>query len=169
MRKKKTRFFASPFIMFLWIILLLVMLALWITVFIAFLQGGNDVTSKEEMRTVFMVVSLVFLLGSITFFGTCHKGFSVFEISEKGVKKSLFKVFRKTEISWDEMYEIRCYGMIDIWIFFSKTCLEGMLYNNIIKRQDILQIEYSKEIVELIRSFTDKEIINLPTKEVKNK
>lgn len=164
MRKKKTRFFASPFIMIGLIIMLLLIFGIWALFFTVYLQGGNNVNSKEEVQSLLIVVSIVVAISLVTFAGTCHKGFSVFEISKKGVKKSLFKIFKKTEISWEEMHEIRCYDMISVWIFFSKTSLEGLPYNDIIKHKDVLQIEYSKQLIELIRSFTDKEIINLPAK-----
>jgi len=143
------------------IFMLLLMLTMWTLVFVVFLQDGNNATSEKEMTHTFIVVTIVVFLSIITFFGVAHKGFSVFEISEKGVKTSLFKIFRKREISWDEMYEIRCYGMITQWLFFSKTNLEDMHYNDIIKRKDVLQIQCSKEIIDLIRTYTDKEIVNL--------
>lgn len=168
MKKRKTKFFASPFIIFGLIFMLILMLGFWI--FILFFPKADgrvidDIPKFINEMGFGLIILMIFLAGICPILGfilTAHKGFSVFEISKKGVKRSLFRIFRKTEIRWDEMEEIRYYGMIQAWFFFSKTCLEGMPYNDIIKRKDVLQLEYSNHMVELIRSFTEKEIVNLP-------
>ena len=165
--KKNFKCFASPFIMIGLVIMIVLAIAIWIfTLFFPFTNGRfiDDIPKFLDQVGFILIVPIIFagVLPVLGFGLSCYKGFSVLEISEIGVKKSLFKIFRKTEIKWDEMREIRCYGMVRRWIFFSKTCLENMSYNMIIKRKDTLQIEYSEKIVELIHSFTDKEIINLP-------
>ncbi len=91
--------------------------------------------------------------------------FSVVTINEKGAKRSFCGRFLKTEMSWAEMAEVRYYWRILPTVFFSKTVtLDGMTYEKIIKRKDVIQLALSQKVLNAIKQFTDKEIINLPEK-----
>lgn len=89
--------------------------------------------------------------------------FSVVTISEMGVKRTLFAKLCKREIRWEEMSEIRYYPRIMPFVFFVKNgSLEGLSYESIIKRKDVIQVALSKKVYNAIKQFTDKEIVNLP-------
>lgn len=88
--------------------------------------------------------------------------FSVVTISEAGVKRSTFGLF-KLEMTWEEMAEIRFFWRVMPFLFFSKTSsLEGMTYDRIIKKKDVIQVALKKKVYNAIRQYTEKEIINLP-------
>jgi len=163
MKKKKTKFFASHFLMVGSIFLLLVAWGAWIPTFIAFLQGGNNVTSREEMNiifTIFTIFTILWHLLLLIFAG--YKAFSIYEISQKGVKRSLYKVLKKREFRWDEIKQIRYICFIGGWLFFSKGDITGVSYQDLTKRKDTLQIGFRPQMLELIREFTYMDIQDLP-------
>ena len=161
-KNNKTKFYASPFIMIGLIIMLLLMFGIWALVFIVFLQGGNEVTTEVDITRVLMGVSIIVVFTIMGFVLTCHKGFTVYEITDKGIKTSLFKVFKRKELMWDEIFEIRYIIFLNHWIFISDVSLEGMSYQQIIKLKGAIQIESNKKLIDAIKQHSDKQITNLP-------
>lgn len=144
------------------IIFIMLSLGMWFFILIIFLQGGNEVTSKETMKIILVFMTFVLAISFVTFFCTAHRWFSVIEITEKGIKKSLFKIFQKTEIAWSEISEIRFCSRVGYWLLISKTKLDGVYYDDIVKRKDVIQIEFNKKIYHILRQYWKEEIINLP-------
>lgn len=161
-KNNRTKFYASPFIMIGLIIMLLLMFGIWILVFIVFMQGGNEATTKEEISRGLIIVSIYVAISLLGFALTCHKGFTVYELTDKGIKTSLFKVFKKKELLWDEIFEIRYIIFLNHWIFISDVSLEGMNYQQIIKLKGVIQIESNKKVIDCIKQYSDRQIINLP-------
>lgn len=94
--------------------------------------------------------------------------FSVVTISESGVKRASFGVLCKREIKWDEMSEMRYYPRIMPFVFLCKTgTLEGVYYDDIIKRKDVIQVTLTKKVYNAITQFTDKEIMGLSDDAIK--
>ncbi len=93
--------------------------------------------------------------------------YSVITISEKGIKRALFGVFMKVEITWEELKWMKhiCRVINNIFIS-SKTESETMTFEQAIKRYDIIQVAASKKVLKAIRQYTDKEIIGLPEEQI---
>ena len=149
--KKAVKIYASLFLGFSCIFTVLLAFACWILTLIAFLQGGNDVTSPETMRNVFIAISCILGLTIISAIRPLHRGFSLIAISERGIRKSLFRGFRKREIKWEELQELRFILWVGSWIFASKSSLQGLNYNQLKKKKDTIQIPFSKKAYDGIR------------------
>ncbi len=116
---------------------------------------------------IFDHILLIFCTGvlpTVIFVTAIPRGiFSVVTISERGVRRTLFMGRFKLEMSWEEMAEMRYYPRLLPFVFFSKTCtLDGMYYDKIIKRRDVIQVTLTKKVLQAIRQNTTREIINLP-------
>lgn len=155
--KKKYRFFASIPMMIAMIIILIVGFGLLIFIF-------SEPERYENFTWIIYVIFAVFLgiFPLFAFIITAHRWFSIIEITEKGIKKSLFKIFQKTEIAWSEISEIRFCSRVGYWLLISKTKLDGVYYDDIVKRKDVIQIEFNKKIYHILRQYWKEEIINLP-------
>lgn len=158
-KKKTVKVYASLFLGFGYIFLLLLGFGCWTLTLIIFLQGGNNATTPETARNVFIVVSCVLVFALITVALLLHRGFGAIVVSERGITKSLFRVFHKREIKWEELYELRLIGLFSVWLFASKSSLEGLDYHQIIKRKDTIQITFSKKIFNGIRQYCDLPLV----------
>jgi hypothetical protein len=164
-KNNQTKFYASPFIMIGLIIMLLLMFGIWTLVFIVFVKGGNEATTNEEISRGFIIVSIYFAISLLGFALTCHKGFTVYQLTNDGIRTSLFRIFKRKELMWDEVFEIRHIIFLNHWIFISDVSLEGMNYQQIIKLKNVIQIESNKKLIDSIRQYSDKQIINLPNQQ----
>lgn len=171
--KPKTKFFASKAAISIAVLIFASVLAIWIGVFIVFLQDGNEITSKQEMGWIVAFVTLIIIVLIIDSLLARRNCFYVYEINEKGIKRSLFKRFRKIEMDWDEIHEMKCYEEANVvsvmfskyntfWLVISKTELKETFVHQILKRNDVICFVISRKNYNMIRTFTDKEILNLP-------
>lgn len=81
--------------------------------------------------------------------------------SEKGVTKTLMgKQLR--QLSWDEIKEMRAISKgIAVYIFFSKSELEGLSPWRSSQRKDNIYLIYSEKVLKAIRQYTDQAIIGI--------
>ncbi|MDR0831747.1 MAG: hypothetical protein LBM99_02485 [Bacillales bacterium] len=132
-----------------------------IGVLIMYLSFFADIATG---RTVFLDISIFIMFGIIPFglfIWSIGKFCKVIEISDYGVKSSLFKIFFKKQIAWEEIVEIRYkgYPFYGGWIFFSKTSLYNMTIGKARSQKGQIQIMATNKIVEAIKRHTDIEII----------
>lgn len=163
--KKRKRFFASVSMMIGMIFMLIMLYG-----FLCFILFFPDI--REQLKDkVIMYAFPIFATGfcpTAAFIITARRWFTLLEIDEKGIKTSLFHFFYRKRISWDELKEIRYYERISPFLFFSKNVsLEGMAYDDIIKRKDVIQASLTLELYRAIRENTDKQIVNLSEEMIK--
>jgi hypothetical protein len=118
-------------------------------------------------HTLFLDIIGVFMMGIapiLILIGVAPKWYVLLTISAEEINSKLFGFIKYKSIKWQEIYEIRINFMVGAWIFLSKSSLEGIPYNKIMKRKDQIQIAYSSRNIEIIKKFTDKKIIGLPNK-----
>ncbi|XMB71659.1 hypothetical protein RJI07_05995 [Mycoplasmatota bacterium WC30] len=92
-----------------------------------------------------------------------HRGFSVIEINQNHIKKSLFRVFHKRIIYWNEIKEIIVINRVTNWIFFGKFEMKNIKYDKLVTHKDIIHIQLSKDVLEAVRMYYKQEIIGLDT------
>ncbi len=160
MPKQKSKFITCLPLPFF--ILFLVILGMGMLYLYFFTNSGTD-------RSFGLAVLFIIMLGVLPwglFIWFILRFWQVIEFSEKGIKKSFLKKFLKRQILWEELYEIRTFSVLlnGSYVFFSKSNMEGLTYNDAIKRKDQIHILYSKKLHAAIKHFSDKEIINLPAK-----
>lgn len=161
--KRKTKFMESPFLTIGYT--LLAILAYGFAYLIYFVFGVKD----EELEFIYWFI-LIFgflILPTLILIFYFHRGASIIEISEIGIKKSLFKIFYKRDIKWEELEEMRLVNQINVWLFVSKVSMGEFNYNQLVKRKDTIQMTFSKKMYEAIREYSNKEIIGLNEDEMK--
>jgi len=91
----------------------------------------------------------------------------IITLDEAGISRSLFGVFFKKKISWDEVSDIRIFGMLTggAFLFFSKKSLDNMSIYDARKQKGHIQVAFSVKLLKAIRYFTDMEIANLSEEE----
>lgn len=169
-KNNQTKFYASPFIMIGLIIMIILSISFWLfTLYYPFVEGriidNIDVIVSE--KAILLIIS-IFGAGIFPFIGfilTCHKGFTLYQLTNDGIRTSLFRIFKRKELMWDEVFEIRHIIFLNHWIFISDVSLEGMNYQQIIKLKNVIQIESNKKLIDSIRQYSDKQIINLPNQQ----
>lgn len=107
---------------------------------------------------IFVIMPITLVIGMI------HRGmYSLVTIDEKGMRRSLFGVFRKVSISWDELKEMKCYYQVVAQIFCSKDiALKELTFNKAATSSKLIQIPASPKVLAVVRQYTDKEIIGFP-------
>jgi hypothetical protein len=124
-----------------------------------------DISSDTaEKLSLPLEISLIFILGIVPsglFIWSIGKFCKVIEISDYGVKSSLFKIFFKKQIAWEEMVEIRFKSIYfgGGWIFFSKTSLYNMTIGKARSQKGQIQIMATDKVIKSIKRHTDIEII----------
>ncbi|MCL2522788.1 MAG: hypothetical protein FWE36_08030 [Erysipelotrichales bacterium] len=154
--KNKDKFFVSVFIQF--VIIFTIVIGFGLAAFITFGPPKNSLNYPADYFYLIPTIGLP----TLAFITGAHRGFSIIEFSEKGVKKSLFKIFNRIEITWENVHELRYYSSGISWIFLSKIPLDNMSFNQVIrKKKEVIIIQLSDKNYEILRKYTNKEIINL--------
>jgi len=124
----------------------------------------------EQLSLVSHMIAMFFsgFLPTIIFIFYIHRGASIIEISKTGIKKSLFKMFYKREIMWEEITEMRIINRVNAWLFVSKVPMGNYSYEQLVKKKDTIQMTMSKKLYDAIRQYTSKEIIGIAEKDVNN-
>jgi len=120
----------------------------------------------------FWLFFLIFV--SISTFITLAIGYYCFTfctLSETGVKRALFGKFRKKELKWEEIVEIKVISFISREAYgsvvFSKIPLDDYHYSNVSKtNKHTIHIPFSSKLIREIRKYTNQPITNLPESEV---
>ncbi len=117
--------------------------------------------AKIFVRIISTVMFLLLPWG-LTFW-SIKLGWTVVKIDENGIKRELFGFLFKRQITWEELHEIRFIFVLSGggWIFFSKKSLENMSLGKARNQKGQIQIVHTERLIEVIRLFTDKEIVNL--------
>lgn len=157
MKKTKTKFIESAFLGYGLTFMIVLTYSLLILV---------TFVSKNTIFDAGFVVSFVciFMLGilpTLTWIFMIHRGFSIIEINETGIHKSLFIIFRKKSILWDEVKELRIIHMVDTWLFIGKIEMGQMCYDKLVNHKDVLHLTYSEIVYTALRQYCDKEILGL--------
>lgn len=89
--------------------------------------------------------------------------FSLVTIDEKGMRRALFGVFCKLNISWDELKEMKCFNRgITGQIFCGKDAsLKDMEFERALKCHGLIQIPATPKILAIVRLNTDTEIVGI--------
>jgi hypothetical protein len=84
----------------------------------------------------------------------------IIEITETGVKSSLFKKLLVKELTWNEINDIRLIPIQTggVWLFFSKTSLKGMSIGKARRQKDQIQVLFSNKIQDAVEMCCNKEI-----------
>ena len=119
---------------------------------------------EQLLETPFIFAIMIFFTGgmsTLAFLLGIPRIFSVIYINENGVTKYWLGFIRATQITWEEMKEIRYFPYLLPYIFFSKNVsLENMYYNKILRQKGVIQAQLTKKLYYAICTFTDKPIIN---------
>jgi hypothetical protein len=157
---RKTKFIESPFLAIGYTWLLLMGYGI---IYFAYLSPFSAAKNGEELSlfTHFTILFFSGILPTIIFIFYIHRGASVIELSKTGIKKSLFKIFYRREIKWEELTEMRIIHRVNVWLFVSKVSMKNYSYEQLVKRKDTIQMTMSKKLYDTIRQYTSQEIIGI--------
>ena len=131
---------------------------IWICIFSQYTEEAPNIVCWICFVFLLLVLPIILIIGMI------HRGmYSLVTIDEKGMRRSLFGVFRKVSISWDELKEMKCYYQVVAQIFCSKDiALKELTFNKAATSSKLIQIPASPKVLAVVRQYTDKEIIGFP-------
>jgi hypothetical protein len=154
---RKTKFIESPFLAIGYTWLLVMGYGL---LYLVNLSPISAEKNGEQLSLISHIIVLFFsgFLPTVIFIFYIHRGASVIEISRTGIKKSLFKIFYRREIKWEELTEMRIIHRVNAWLFASKVSMKNYSYEELVKRKDTIQMTMSKKLYEIIREYTSQEI-----------
>lgn len=91
-----------------------------------------------------------------------RRGLSVIKIDENGIKLKIFGFIKFLEMKWDSIAEIRYYERFVPFIFISKTKnLEAKTYDYIIRQKDVIQLQLTKKVYDVLKKYAKQPIIGL--------
>lgn len=158
--KKKYKFYTSLPLMLgiLFIIALAFALFLFITIY-----EPMRVQLLDNLVLLFFMILFLVILPILIFILTAPRFLKLLVIDKDGIKSSLFHYFKRKEIHWEEVKEVSYYSRIYPFLMVSMSgTIEGMEYEEIIKRKDILQLSLSKKVLEAFNAYCPIEIKGLP-------
>lgn len=158
MKKTKTKFLASPHILFGILFLVIIGYLLFVLTFIIL------PTPTEENSSQLTTILLAIIFGgfpTLTLMFTLNKCFSMISFDEEGVHRSLFNRFFKKDFLWEDIKEFRIFNRVDQWLFISKLHTENFSYYQLIKNKDIIQISFNPNMLKAIRKYSSMKIENL--------
>lgn len=116
--------------------------------------------SNWWMLILDIIVTVIFPV--IIIIVSIRRYFRLVIVDEKGMNISLFKVFRKQYISWDEIKEILFAIRPFPCVFVSKREELYMFnYDKLVDRKGVVQIMMNKKVYRAITKYYDKPITNL--------
>ncbi len=117
---------------------------------------------SEEPWTYVILALILFGFSTISFVGTAKRWFTKYEIDSTGLKTSLFCLFHKKSIKWDEIVEMRYYERILPFVIISNNqTLEGVDYNKAVKQKGTFQINLTPKVYKAIKNYANQPIIGL--------
>ncbi|MCD4826724.1 MAG: hypothetical protein K8Q99_02935 [Acholeplasmataceae bacterium] len=158
MDNTKTKFLASPLILFGVLFICILSYFQFILIFYILPKSNLENASKGTL------IAFAIILGgfpTLTLMFTLNKCFSMISFDEEGVHRSLFNRFFKKDFLWEDIKELRIFNRVDQWLFISKLSTEGMSYYQLIKNKDIIQISFTPNILKAIRKYSSVKIENL--------
>lgn len=121
--------------------------------------------ARAQIDTFSMCFIVIFcgLLPTAIIVMLMYRGYySVITINEKGIKRALFGVFMKVEMRWEEVKWMKYIWRVISNVFIStKEENNEMIFEQAIKRRDIIQIALSKKVLKAILQYSDVPIIGL--------
>lgn len=162
-KRSKSKFIQSPFLVFGLFLYLVLGFGFGIFVILYPAKPGNELSFFGEIITLFMF----FILPIICFVFLLHRGLSVVEFNEIGVKKSLFNKFSKRQIKWEDIKEMRIVYRVSWWLFISEVDMANLSYTRLVKRKDTINCTMSKCLYKAIRQYYDGPILGLSENDIK--
>ena len=156
-KKIKTKFMESAFLGFG---LTFLLLGAYSCIFFVYFI----VPKSLETVTIFSKLIMFFMLGvlpTLNWIFLIHRGFSIVEINENYIRKSLFRIFHKRTIYWDEIKEIRVINRVTNWIFFGKLDIRDISFNKLVAHKDVIRLELSENVLKVVRMYCNQEITGL--------
>ncbi len=162
--KQSIKIIPSPFILFGIIFMVIMCCGILLIIY------ANPV-ARDQLNLLQHIACIFFsaILPIIAIICMIYRGFlSVITIDNSGLKISVLGIFRTKKIAWEEMSEICYYERLRPFVFFSKTgSIQGMYYDQIIKKKDAIQVELTPKVYQAIKRFTKQPILNLTEDRIK--
>ena len=149
--KKGISFYESLFLGFGYTFMLIVGVSL--TIFIASVPDSSE---NPSPFTMIGIVALLVVLPTIIWILYIHRGFSKITINQSGLSKSLFKIFYKKSLFWEEIIDVKVLSLIEDRIYFSRIEIIGMPHRKLVNHKDIIHVPLTKEICQTISTLANK-------------
>lgn len=162
-KKIKTKFMESPFITFGLFLGLILGTLMGLFMFLYPFKPGNELDTIEKIISIF----LFFILPILCFIFLLHRGLSTIEINEFGISKSLFRVFHKKQIKWENIKEMSIVYRVSWWLFISEVDMANLSYTRLVKRKDTINCTMSKDLYKAIRKYYSGPILGLNEDDIK--
>ncbi len=85
-----------------------------------------------------------------------HRGFSRITINQKGLSKSLFKIFYKKRLKWSEITDIRVMSLVENRIYFSRINLDSVSHRKLVNHKDVIHLPLSKDVCSKISRYSNR-------------
>ncbi len=146
--KRKKKFYASLFLgwgytIYLFLGMFLLIVVIWI------------LPNSFENAGIFVKFIIIFMCGFTPlalWIALIHRGFTVVEFKNDGIYTSLFRIFRKKVILYDEVVDMTAESRFGYWLFFSTIPLSGMSYSKMVSNKHIIQVELSEKMIDVLKN-----------------
>jgi hypothetical protein len=154
MKKEKNKFYASLFLGYGYTFLVIFGLSVLAIVIFVIPTPFENEKLGVQIEIIFMlgILPIVFWLGLI------HRGFTLIEINEEGIKTSLFYFFRRKQLTWDEVTDTKVVYNHGVWLFVSTIDLKGLPYRKLVSNKNIIVIQLDNHVLSLYNKYAKKKI-----------
>lgn len=124
----------------------------------------------DRLSTTLMIVaSLVCSGGSLLLFILgARRFFTIIQIDENGISRSLFGKLCRLNMKWNEIYEISYFESGMAFLIFSQTrSIQGLTYWKITKIKNLIQIQLTKKNYDFVKQFIQQPIKGLTEDKIK--
>ncbi len=158
--KNIRRIVASPLLLIVSCICIVVGFSL----FLFFVLYPPCISQMKEH--IWLLVAIGILTVVFPIIGLVHVGvrrfFTVIQMDEEGISRSLFGRFCKLSMKWNEIYEISYFESGMAFLIFSQTkSIQGLSYWKICNIKNLIQIQLTQKNYDFIKQYIQQPIKGL--------
>lgn len=125
---------------------------------------------KEDFLWYHWIIFVFYtgLLPTMALILSAKKVFAIITINDKGIKRSVFKIFFKYEMQWNEINEIRYVEHGLPFLFFSKNKnINEMNFNVLTKQKEIIGFALNRKVYKILKQYIEQPIEGLDEDKIK--
>ncbi len=154
MNKQKDKFYASLFLGYGYTLIVLFGLSFLAIIYFVIPTPFED----EDLVTQFIFLFMSGFLPIVLWICLIHRGFTLIEMNEQGVKTSLFCFFKRRFMTWDEIQDVKVSYHYVAWLFISTIDLKGLPFRKLVSSKNIIVIQFDENVLSIYNKYAKHKI-----------
>lgn len=154
MNKQKDKFYASLFLGYGYTLMVLFGLSFLAIIYFVIPTPFED----EDLVTQFIFLFMSGFLPIVLWICLIHRGFTLIEMNEQGVKTSLFCFFKIRFMTWDEIQDVKVSYHYVAWLFISTIDLKGLPFRKLVSSKNIIVIQFDENVLSIYNKYAKHKI-----------